>query len=1346
MLHVVQSQRVDVLVEAMQDFWQQHPVSVFAERQVLVPSHGMGEWLRQQTSLRQGICAQMATDFVGTFQWRVMANALALLETDQADGTGLAAPVTEALLSATTLHWQLYGFLARLPFAFLTEAQHPDLENSIHINFLSENFGSSPDMAGWLALQAMMYRLWQPELTQADWQTRLWQQAGQIARVLHDYVVYRPEWLEGWAKGQTIADTMQQLQGKSSWRSRAQEASAPDWKTQHNQSIEQWQAWLWRQLFAGAYAQRQHAQQRFWAALDDPQDRQRVQQALPSQIVVFCLNRLPPAELTFLKGMARQVPVLWLHFNPSQEYWADIVDAVWLERYRPVSQGRDALYEGRHRLLSRLGKQARDVFRQLVDLAGGDYGDWEDAFVTPELPQTVTQALTPYFSQCQIGYTASESLRLAEDGAQDRTQDNAIGREGEHQSHWQDEFATAPALQFTLLQHLQREILTLNEAQPGTVVMAASDRSLQVHACHSALRQLEVLRDRLRRWLAEPGHQPSDVVVYCTQLAEIEPLIRQVFLHEENPFPPIPVQITGVPSAHASVLWQALSQRFLLLQSRFSLENVLDWLSLPPVQRSYGLDSAQCDRIATLLEQAGFRRGFDLAHVSTTLAAEDQDSRYTFRYALDRLMLGIAMPVLAEHAGQVAFPGLQREDIPLVSLLWQIYAELDSLREWCQSPSRPASDWLQLLQHHLQECFSAERDSVGWQTLMAVFQQTVKQSNQQNVQQNSQTNKQKNAQQNSGLQVNPQSSLPLPLLLSQVTENLADAPPGAVPTGKVTFARLGTLRPIPYRLVVMLGLDNGVFPQRELRVPSDLITQYAPRVGDRSRQEDEQGAFLEGLLVAREACWLFYNGFDVADSEPRLPAAPLQWLLDYVGQSLSLDSMPEGERKALETLDKLALSEQLLNARIRTHHTLLPFEQANFSAGALDTPTAALETGAGLDGIWFRLAQQFYGERRQSLELNRWLNHPLPPAEAELKVAVTQLAQDLLTPARHFLTTAGIRNLKETDVLPDHEPLGLSGLDTYAIRRRIMEDLPVNQWSQDTAEAVLAHSQQEESEGEKSGQDAGSTLVEEWQASPLGLSLRNQLPAGALYPTYQQWVKDLQDTLSGRIRSLAREYGKSGMDACREVTLRLPASDDSPECTLALSVPVEAGYEEARPPTPSEMPPVWLRASSSNFKVKSAFQYWLEHLAWQCQRGTPEQAPFERDGLTVVIYPNAVLKLPPLGASEAQASLQRWLAQWQRNTQHPQCLPLALVLDKLQIGGDSPVSSSLIAHWLEGNDRMKPPREDPDCLQHPDWQLILQGMLRPEESLDHMADLITDLLPDLEHLAVLFSTDGGLSR
>lgn len=85
----------------------------------------------------------------------------------------------------------------------------------------------------------------------------------------------------------------------------------------------------------------------------------------------------------------------------------------------------------------------------------------------------------------------------------------------------------------TLLGKVQSDIFYLAEPKAEQYQLDENDQSIQIHVCHSSLRQLEVLKEQLVHWLSEVDdipRRPSDVLVLTPNLTELEPLIRSVFL------------------------------------------------------------------------------------------------------------------------------------------------------------------------------------------------------------------------------------------------------------------------------------------------------------------------------------------------------------------------------------------------------------------------------------------------------------------------------------------------------------------------------------------------------------------------------------------------------------------------------------------------------------------------------------------------------------------------------------------------------------------------------------------------------------------------------------------------
>lgn len=960
-IHVIQSQRIDVLLQGVLASTSQastHPLQVLKTQHFIVPSPAVEQWLIQKLAEQQGMSANYQFhQRVRGFQWYAYQQVL----------TAHKEQVRKANIPRLIFKWRVHQALHEFiqPDTMSIDTSHP-------LHSIVQRIYDSAD------------RLEQGIDKQLKKQKMLYWVAEQVADLFSNYMIYRgqcqrgcensctcPEnWLSAWGQGRAL-DIEKYIVQKD------EEVTA--FALHQTEELERWQRWLWQQHFHDDFVQMQQIDALFWQELDHPDRSKRAISRLPNQVVIFTLLDLPPSQLQFLRRLGQYIDVLILHYNPSQEYWADSVDPLWKQRYdlgvkeRFIAKNPKATdaeisdffnkftlnfnaeaRESRHPLLTRLGKQARDHFSLLSNLSTGEEGKWVDAFV--------------------------------------------------------DDFPES------LLGKVQSDILHLVEPQAKQYELAPDDDSIQIHVCHSTLRQLEVLKEQLIGWLAKPHEQPrrpNDILVLVPNLADIEPLIRSVFpatATEQGVH--LPVKIAGIASLDALNAWRAVIGRIQLMQGRFSFDDFADWLSLHATQQRYELEYVQVERILNLLVDAGFKRGFDAEHLKRSLCEGDDDYRYSFKFALERLALGIAVPVHATFNQVLSYAKVQPGDFELIGTLIQIYQDLNERRDWLtlheQGKVYTVEYWLQVLGKDI-----VEFEQVGVAALKAVREIVKKQERMLTL-------ASYYAETETGTL--RKITLPLPYIIEEIQRTLESQSAQAEPTGQITFAQIGHIRPLPYRLMVMLNLDAGQFPNRDTHVPFDLMDALRQQLGDRSRLEDDQGAFLDALLLAQDNFWLFYNGFDVNDGEVREPSSILQEFREHLALIVKTeDDVPENV--VIEGIEIPSRLKQLYHL-----HDLQPFDPKGFTVE---------KSVIRYQDHWFKVASQI-----QQISGNRqpWANTTYPLQAPDMLVLDSQQwIQDVTFPARLYLKTLGVENLGSVGMLDQNEPLLLDGLGRYAIRHFLQQ-------------------------------------------------------------------------------------------------------------------------------------------------------------------------------------------------------------------------------------------------------------------------------------------------------------------
>lgn len=960
-IHVIQSQRIDVLLQGVLASTSQastHPLQVLKTQHFIVPSPAVEQWLIQKLAEQQGMSANYQFhQRVRGFQWYAYQQVL----------TAHKEQVRKANIPRLIFKWRVHQALHEFiqPDTMSIDTSHP-------LHSIVQRIYDSAD------------RLEQGIDKQLKKQKMLYWVAEQVADLFSNYMIYRgqcqrgcensctcPEnWLSAWGQGRAL-DIEKYIVQKD------EEVTA--FALHQTEELERWQRWLWQQHFHDDFVQMQQIDALFWQELDHPDRSKRAISRLPNQVVIFTLLDLPPSQLQFLRRLGQYIDILILHYNPSQEYWADSVDPLWKQRYdlgvkeRFIAKNPKATdaeisdffnkftlnfnaeaRESRHPLLTRLGKQARDHFSLLSNLSTGEEGKWVDAFV--------------------------------------------------------DDFPES------LLGKVQSDILHLVEPQAKQYELGPDDDSIQIHVCHSTLRQLEVLKEQLIGWLAKPHEQPrrpNDILVLVPNLADIEPLIRSVFpatATEQGVH--LPVKIAGVASLDALNAWRAVIGRIQLMQGRFSFDDFADWLSLHATQQRYELEYVQVERILNLLADAGFKRGLDAEHLKRSLCDGDDDYRYSFKFALERLALGIAVPVHATFNQVLSYAKVQPGDFELIGTLIQIYQDLNERRDWLtlheQGKVYTVEYWLQVLSKDI-----VEFEQVGVAALKAVREIVKKQERMLTL-------ASYYAETETGAL--RKITLPLPYIIEEIQRTLESQSAQAEPTGQITFAQIGHIRPLPYRLMVMLNLDAGQFPNRDTHVPFDLMDALRQQLGDRSRLEDDQGAFLDALLLAQDNLWLFYNGFDVNDGEVREPSSILQEFREHLALIVKAeDDVPENV-----VIEGIEIPSQL--TQLYHLHDLQPFDPKGFTVE---------KSVIRYQDHWFKVASQI-----QQVSGNRqpWTNTIYPLQAPDILVLDSQQwIQDVTFPARLYLKTLGVENLGSVGVLDQNEPLLLDGLGRYAIRHFLQQ-------------------------------------------------------------------------------------------------------------------------------------------------------------------------------------------------------------------------------------------------------------------------------------------------------------------
>lgn len=855
MFYVVQSNDTDKLVAHLLDFYQDNTkhTSLFSPFMVIVPSMVLGDWLKKTIATKAGISTLFAAQFWGKYQWQMTQRVLQL-DAQAHPHEALVVPEV-AVLSASIMRWRIFGFVME------------------HIE---------QDLVAVLEDAHPLCFLLKPLLDEhgSILEHRLWQACDDVASVYVRYLTHRPHWLLAWANGQSLASQVSAMMAdkarferKFAPDTQIHEDVLPEWLQAHYLSLEKLLGYLWRQLFSQTYLYRISLERRFWQVLSGERGAKlqaAAKEMLPKKLYLFTVQQIPQVELAFLQRLSLYLDVVLLHFNPSMLFWADIVDKNWLLTQRIVKPQSVYLKDYGHGLLSRLGKESRETFAMLADMSGGQFGqdwqiDWHDDFVSPmdKANPTLLDGL-------------KQDILMLDDS----------------------QMTAQVGLAKELLSAFSQEMLS-QKSRPKVALPIDGSDSLSIHACHSLRRQLEIARLMIAKYLNEPSkkRQLADVVVLLPDVVAAKDVICSVFPEGRGiDGLYLPIKITGVPDKGVEELMTAIMGFYELLgepSSRFYAKDVYEWLLTPALYESFGLSFEQMKRACDLLDKAGFKRGFDQQQLSLTLADDDLDYRYSFAYALDRIVLGFLSPSdhqvsTAMHPfdwcedsfGEAVLPlaGVSLADEPMVSALTAIYQGLMDNRTKYQQVDKVDAILNAIEDEVINRYFAVFHQS---QAMRAIF--NAKNAMMASLRANKYYHRQfKHSQTVLVHQAKDDVRLSVKFVLSSLSQAVKSQAISAEPAQVITFARFGALRSVPFGLTVMLDMNLSAFPRQDNVMSMDLMQAGLKQRGDRYHEDDDNGAFLDALLCSKDKVLIFYNGISSDGKNLLLPASPVGELIQFL--------------------------------------------------------------------------------------------------------------------------------------------------------------------------------------------------------------------------------------------------------------------------------------------------------------------------------------------------------------------------------------------------------------------------------------------------------------------------------
>ncbi|MGL5047538.1 MAG: exodeoxyribonuclease V subunit gamma, partial [Shewanella sp.] len=699
----------------------------------------------------------------------------------------------------------------------------------------------------------------------------------------------------------------------------------PDSLTKQLNEDQRWQPILWRALIAfnrdelnQSHYHRANLHSDLIAALTHPDTSLA---KLPQRLFVFGISSMAPQTLEVLYHLASRIDVVVLGLSPCQHYWGDIVDprnrarmAVQYAGKRQLAELWEDKLEVGNPLLANNGKMGRELLDMLLELPTEhcDFGD--DVYCEPCDDPNSPQSHASMLHGVQYDILEMQTL------------DRVLGPDAE------------------LYQNVQ------NRRR-----LKRSDESIRVKSCHSPLREVETLHDHLLELLSRDAQltskdelTPKDIVVMMPDVAAYAPYIDAVFSAKQG-LHFIPYAIADRGAAQESPLINSFLNLLGINQSRFGLTDILSILEVPAILRRFQLDDDELQLIRRWLDEAGVRWGRDQqSRLKQGVPAFEQNS---WAFGIKRLILGYALsddaPLYQDH---LVVTGIEGQSAQALGKLLNFIEVLDETAQILALPQVGALRLAQLtdLLDAFYDTDEDEREQLQniRDAIAALEQELLSAGKPLDTHFLNTSTVETLAQAHiNGL------SLSIEVLQQWFNQRLTESRVGQrYLAGSVNFCTLMPMRSIPFKIVCLLGMNDGVYPRVQHPVGFDLMAHFGARKGDRSRRLDDRYLFLEALLSAREQLYISYIGHSERDNSERIASMLVSELIEYCQLCYLPEALLTQSQNAASAIDPEVAEKALYNA-IVSHQPLQPFDPKLYQSAVKngdEDGSSISENGSGI--------------------------------------------------------------------------------------------------------------------------------------------------------------------------------------------------------------------------------------------------------------------------------------------------------------------------------------------------------------------------------------------------------------
>lgn len=541
---------------------------------------------------------------------------------------------------------------------------------------------------------------------------------------------------------------------------------------------------------------------------------------LPKKVSIFAISILPPFYVSILKTFSEYLDINIYLLNPSKELWFEYQkpkeNTKGLQAFETIisSEDKSAIeesYNVKNSLLSNFGKIGADFYSNLLEM----------------------------FENISLDYEIDENA-------------NNIGKNN---------------YKPTMLDVVKDDILNdRNMNELNKTEIEDFDGSIEIHSCHSPMREVEVLYNRLLNIFENnPEIKPSDVLVMTPDISAYAPFIDAVF-GSQKIVKHFPYSISDVSFIDEDSTISMFMDILKLIKGRFETSKIINIIENEAIRTHFSLNDTDINLLKVCIKEAAIKWGID-KDFRKDKGIEFSYNEYSWEYGIERLLLSIIYESddLYEHIKAIDNIGTNANDaIATISVF--------------------------LLDLHKLYVFSKNKHNIDnwYMTLISLMDKMFPNIEQAPIKISRGIIAIKNAldemleSYNNYRADNEDIAVGIDFILEYFNRNFKNKLHSyRFLDGNITFCEMIPMRSIPFKIICIIGLNNNTYPRKRKSLSFDLMAGHI-RKGDRSLRDNDKYLFLETIISAEKKLYLSYVGQDIVLNSNIPPSVLISQFIYYL--------------------------------------------------------------------------------------------------------------------------------------------------------------------------------------------------------------------------------------------------------------------------------------------------------------------------------------------------------------------------------------------------------------------------------------------------------------------------------